>query len=292
MLVETGYAHHHRQGLGLPRRLGGRGRPDADLHRPAPRPRGDLAAGVRRPPCARAAPAPPGPDVRDGRSQHPDHATRRADRRRGGGAAGGAARGELRGVRRPVRRPRASVAGNRPRHRPGTRPDAAGHDDRLRRQPHGDARRVRRARVRHRHERGRDGARHAVPAPAASEDAADRRRGTPGRRRVRQGPDSRHHRPHRRGWRHRPRHRVRGRGRARADDGTADDAVQHVDRGGRPRRPRRPRRGHLQLPGRAALVALRAGVGRRGRRVADAAHRRGRRLRSAASRSTARRSAR
>ena len=41
-----------------------------------------------------------------------------------------------------------------------------GHDDRLRRQPHRDARRVRRARLRHRHERGRARPRHAVPRPA------------------------------------------------------------------------------------------------------------------------------
>ena len=45
-----------------------------------------------------------------------------------------------------------------------------GHDDRVRRQPHLDARRVRRARVRHRHERGRARARHADAAPDASRE--------------------------------------------------------------------------------------------------------------------------
>ena len=43
---------------------------------------------------------------------------------------------------------------------------AAGHDDRLRRQPHRDARRVRRAGLRDRHERGRARARDAVPGAA------------------------------------------------------------------------------------------------------------------------------
>ena len=48
-----------------------------------------------------------------------------------------------------------------------------GHDDRLRRQPHLDPRRLRRARVRDRHLRGRARARDPVPGPEAAEDDAD-----------------------------------------------------------------------------------------------------------------------
>ena len=71
--------------------------------------------------------------------------------------------------------------GHRARHRPRAGPHAAGHDDRVRRQPHVDARRVRRARVRHRHERGRARARHADAAADAAGDDGDHRR----RRRAR-----------------------------------------------------------------------------------------------------------
>ena len=55
---------------------------------------------------------------------------------------------------------------------PGARAHPAGADDRLRRQPHLDARRVRGARVRDRHLRGRARARHPVPRPAAAADDA------------------------------------------------------------------------------------------------------------------------
>ena len=51
-----------------------------------------------------------------------------------------------------------------------------GHDDRLRRLPHGHARRVRRARVRDRHERGRARAGHADARPAQAEVDADQLR--------------------------------------------------------------------------------------------------------------------
>ena len=63
---------------------------------------------------------------------------------------------------------RQRAPGHRPRHRPRARRHPAGHDDRLRRQPHRDARRVRRARVRHRHERGRARPRDAVPRRSPS----------------------------------------------------------------------------------------------------------------------------
>ena len=59
---------------------------------------------------------------------------------------------ELRRARHHAARPRQHRAGHRARHRPAARPHPAGHDRRLRRQPHLDARRVRRAGLRHRHQ--------------------------------------------------------------------------------------------------------------------------------------------
>ncbi len=58
--------------------------------------------------------------------------------------------------------------GDRPRDRPAAGPDAARHDDRLRRLAHQHARRVRRAGVRHRHQRGRARAGHPDAAPGAA----------------------------------------------------------------------------------------------------------------------------
>ncbi len=72
--------------------------------------------------------------------------------------------------------------------------------------------------------------------------------GTPGLGVSRQGPDPRHDRPDRRLRRRRPRGRVRRLGHPRPLDGGADDGLQHVDRGRRPRRDDRPRRHHLRLP--------------------------------------------
>ena len=57
--------------------------------------------------------------------------------------------------------------GHRARHRAAAGADPARHDDRLRRQPHLDARRVRRAGLRHRHQRGRARAGHADAAADA-----------------------------------------------------------------------------------------------------------------------------
>ena len=58
-----------------------------------------------------------------------------------------------------------------------------GPDDRLRRQPHLDAWRLRRAGVRHRHLGGRTRPRDPVPGPAPAEDDADRLLGRARRRR-------------------------------------------------------------------------------------------------------------
>ena len=67
--------------------------------------------------------------------------------------------------------------GHRARHRPRAGPHAAGHDDRVRRQPHLHPRRVRRPGLRHRHQRGRARARHPdAPPAAARHDGRHRRR--------------------------------------------------------------------------------------------------------------------
>ena len=106
-------------------------------------------------------------------------------------------------------------AGHRPRHRPRAGLHAAGHDDRLRRQPHLDARRVRRAGLRHRHERSRARAGHANAAAIEAQDAgaARRRPARPGRHG--QGRDPVPHRPDHHERRHRLLHRVHGRGHPR-----------------------------------------------------------------------------
>ena len=66
--------------------------------------------------------------------------------------------------------------GHRPHHRPRAGLHAARHDHRLRRQPHLDARRLRRARARHRHVRGRACARHPDADPAEGQEHAGPRR--------------------------------------------------------------------------------------------------------------------
>ena len=91
----------------------------------------------------------------------------------------------------------------------------AGHDDRLRRLPHRHPRRLRRARLRDRHERGRARPRHPVHEPVQAQVDAHPLRGRARLRRHRQGPDPRHDRPDRRRRRRRPRGRVRRPGRSR-----------------------------------------------------------------------------
>ena len=196
-----------RQDLGRAR---GRGR--VDLHRPAPGPRGDLAAGLRR----AAARGPHGPPARqDGRDRRPQRADRRhrdraADRRRALPGTGRDSGAKLRGVRGADLLARLRPPGDRPRDRPGARPHPARDDDRLRRQPHLHPRRVRRARVRDRDLRGRARARDPVPGPAAAEDDADLLLGRARPRGHRQGHDPGDDRPPRHRWHGRPRGRVRG----------------------------------------------------------------------------------
>ena len=128
-----------------------------DLHLTA---RGHVAAGVRPAAAARTARAPPGSHARDDGSLDADRyradVRRRADRRRFGRAPGAPARSELRAssasscwISSDQRRGIVHIIG------PGVRDHAARQDDRLRRQSHEHARRVRRARVRHRHDRSR-----------------------------------------------------------------------------------------------------------------------------------------
>ena len=129
----------------------------ADLHRPAPRPRGHLPAGLRRPPAGRPLGPPPRPDAGDRRPQRPHrrHPCRPDDPRRALPEAGRDARAQLRGVRRAALLAGLGPARDRPRDRPRAGHHPAGDDDRLRRLTHLDPRRLRRARVRHRHLRGR-----------------------------------------------------------------------------------------------------------------------------------------
>ena len=73
--------------------------------------------------------------------------------------------------RHHVLRPRRSAPGHRARRRARAGPVAAGHADRVRRQPHVDARRARRARVRHRRD-----ARWRTCSPRRRSGSASRRR--------------------------------------------------------------------------------------------------------------------
>ena len=138
---------------------------------------------------------------------------------------------ELRGVRDPDPLDRIREPGHRPRDRARAGRHAAGHDDRLRRLAHLHARRVRRAGVRHRHQRG--GARAGHPDAPAAQAAlhADRllRRAAAGGHG--QGPDPRHDRPDRRGRRRGPRDRVLRSGHPGPLDGGPHDRLQHDHRG-------------------------------------------------------------
>ena len=141
----------------------------------------------------------------------------------------------------------APTPGHRARHRPGAGADAAGHDDRLRRQPHGHPRRVRSAGVRHRHL-----ARSSTCWPRrrccrAAQDDADRRTGELARR-HRQGPDPGHRSAASASAADRPRVEYAGAAIRAPVDGRPDDGLQHVDRGRRPRRHDRAGRHDLRVP--------------------------------------------
>ncbi len=131
-----------------------------------------------------------------------------ADRRRNLPAADRHPAEELQRFRHPLLRPQRPQPGHRARHRAGTGADAAGHDDRLRRQPHGHARGLRGAGLRHRHQRGRARAGHADASAAEAADDGSPRRGPPAAGRHRQGPDPVGHRPDHHQRRHRLLHRI------------------------------------------------------------------------------------
>ena len=150
-------------------------RPDAAVRRPASDPRGHEPAGVRHAAGARVEGAVSRADDRDGRSHRADARSAAAVHGRHGGGHALGARAQLPRGRHAAVRPQQRLAGHRPRHRAGAGTDAAGDDDRLRRQPHVDARRVWRGRVRHRHVAGARRARVAVPGAGAAQGAAHRR---------------------------------------------------------------------------------------------------------------------
>ena len=145
------------------------------------------------------------------------------------------ARGQLRRVRRHLLPDGRREPGHRPRDRPGAGPHPAGHDDRLRRQPHLDPRRLRRARLRDRHLRGRARARHPDPPPAAAADDGGRGRGR-ARRRASRAKDVVLAIIGRLGTGGGIGHVIEYRGAAIrvALDGGPDDGLQHVDRGRAP----------------------------------------------------------
>ena len=169
------------------------------------------------------------------------------DPRRAVPRAGADARAQLRGVRDPAVLARLRSSGHRARDRPGAGGHPARHDDRLRRLAHRHSRRVRRAGLRDRHERGRARAGHPVPGPVQAPLDADPLRGVARLRRHRQGPDPGHDRADRRGGRGRARGRVRRSGDRGAVDGGPDDDLQHDDRGRRPGRDDRARRDDVRV---------------------------------------------
>ena len=176
------------------------------------------------------------PHVRDGRPHRADAEPAPAVSRRPRRRDDVGAREELPRVRHSALRHRQRESGHRPRDRARARPDAARHDDRLRRQPHVDARRLRRDRVRHRHLAGARRPRLAVPGHGAAEGPPHHGERHAPARRLCEGRDPRHHPPPRREGRQRLRVRVRRRRVRSHDDGRAHDRLQHVDRRRRARR--------------------------------------------------------
>ena len=184
---------------------------------------------------------------------------------------GGDAAPQRRGVRRPAAPARRHRAGHRAHHQSPAGPDPAGHDHRLRRQPHEHPRRVRRPGLRDRHLRGRARAGHPDAAPGAAQDDGRHRQRQPARRRHRQGPGA--DADHAGGHRRRPgvRRGVPRPGHRGALDGGPDDGVQHEHRVGRQGRAHRTRPDDVRLPrgSRRGAEGRGVGRGRRGLAVAD-----------------------
>ena len=206
-------ADHVREGLARPRSVAGkRGIAGRAVCRPAPDPRSHLAAGLRAAQGARAEIAPAGTDARDARSRGADRdgpgLRRPADPARGRRAADRRARAQRARIRLRASRPSRRAARHRARDRPRARADATRHDDRLRRQPHEHAWRIRRAGFRHRHDGSRPRLRDAVPAATEAENARHRHRGPACDRRRRERSRARTHQPYRRRRRRAAGHRV------------------------------------------------------------------------------------
>jgi len=207
-----------------------RERADAVVHRPASDPRSHEPAGVRHDAPARLDGRVPGAHGCDHRSHRPDELAEAAVPRPDGRRDDRGARAQLQRVRHQALPARPDGAGHRPRHRPAAGADTAGHDDRVRRQPHVHARRLRRDCDGHRDVAGARRPGLAVPRRRAAEGAAHRRQRPPAARRVREGRHPDDHPHARRPGRRRLRVRVRRR-RARPHvDGRAHDDLQHVDR--------------------------------------------------------------
>ena len=148
-------AHPLRQDLGRPsgRRAAGRHLPA--LHRPPSGARGDEPAGVRGPAPVGPQGARAGEDAAGGRPQRADHRPQPAQSRPGERGADRLSGRERQVLRARILRRVRQAAGHRARHRPGAGLHAARRHARVRRQPHRDPRRVRRARLWHRHVRSR-----------------------------------------------------------------------------------------------------------------------------------------
>ena len=221
------------ESLGSPHRPQTAQRADAAVHRPAPDPRGHYPAGVRHAARARVEGPVSGAHDRDGRSHRSHARSAAAVRGRDGRRHAVGSRAQRARVGHPLFRPRQWRPGHRPCDRARARSDAAGHDDRLRRQSHLDARRVRRPRVRDRYVAGARRSGVAVPGDGAAEGPPHRGQGAPRPGCLCEGRHPANH-PSARcpGWR-RLRLRVRRRHDRAHDDGRADDDLQHVHRGGR-----------------------------------------------------------
>ncbi len=278
-------AHAGGEGLGRAPGPAGGGRARPALHRPAPGARGHQPAGLRRAPAGRSPRAPARPHPGDRGPQRPDRPGPDAHRP-GQQGAGRDAAPQLRGVRRPAAADGGRRAGHRARHRPAARGDPAGHDHRLRRQPHQHARRLRRAGLRHRHQRGRAHPRHPDAAADPSAHDGGHRHRPAAARRDGQGPRAGADHP----GRHRRRPGLPGgvprRGHRGAVDGGPHDGLQHEHRVGRPGRDDRAGRHHRGVPAGPAARPAGRGLGRRGRLLADPAHRRRRGVRQGGARST------
>ena len=194
-----------------------------------------------------------------------------AARRRTGRGDDARARAELPRARHPLLRPETRPPGHRARDRAGARAHAARDDDRLRRQPHQHARRLRRGRVRDRHEPGARRARDASAWRSSARRSAASRSTASSRPGV-YAKDVILHIIRKLGVKGGVgyAYEYAGAGLRRDVDGRADDGLQHVDRGRRAARLRESRRDDRRVPPRPARSrraarrssARRAGGGR------------------------------